>query len=371
MSGTLGGVVGDLEAALDLIRRLPPHNVEKNLEILTDLLPAKSTALRTIVDVPSTKRVCPVTNREFLTCTHNQFSSEVINSHHLEENNSNNNKEPCPDKIYSTGSPIIKESTGDSQCNDYHRSPWADVYVNGKGQIKTDEFIKLRSDRARRLELIANDAFSTYCNLYYDSAAISSAYFWDLSSDASELCPRKETNEIDDKNHSDAHDTESAPTNPEQTNKYSGVAGAILIKKCSDEDQSCWDSMHIVEISHAHYRLTSTISLQLATTIAGLDNFMISGVITRQNQSTRTLPTSTSTGVLSDSEIDRLDVAALGSLVEQMESRLRSSIQEIYFGATHDLVNEIRPVVPAGFLRHQNDLQREMAERLKARHVAD
>jgi len=71
------------------------------------------------------------------------------------------------------------------------------------------------------------------------------------------------------------------------------------------------------------------------------------------------------------SAVDRYDVASIGALVEEMESRVRSSLHEIYFGATHDVVNEIRPVVPAGYLRHQGDLQREMAERLKSRRLIE
>lgn len=36
------------------------------------------------------------------------------------------------------------------------------------------------SAKTRRLEVAANEAFSTYANLYYDSGVISSVYFWDV-----------------------------------------------------------------------------------------------------------------------------------------------------------------------------------------------
>lgn len=54
----------------------------------------------------------------------------------------------------------------------------------------------------------------------------------------------------------------------------------------------------------------------------------------------------------------------LGSLLEESESRLRNDLQSIYFGRTHDIVNELRSAVPDGFLRNQSDLREEMMSRL-------
>lgn len=192
------------------------------------------------------------------------------------------------------------------------------------------------SDKLRHLEVIANEAFNTYRSLYYEGG-VSSVYVWDVITDGDPSCK-------------------------------SCFAAAILIKKETegeaDDDSSLlrngsWDSTHIIEVEvierKASYKLTTTVMLHLDTVVPKLDSFLLSGSVTRQTEQVITLLTS---------DNDEEHVANMGRLVEDMESRMRSSLQEIYFGKTHDVVNEIRPVVPAGFLRHQADLQREIAGRL-------
>lgn len=64
--------VGQLEAALDLLRRLPPQQIEQNLEVITKLLPDETPRLLKMVDVPSNVMLCPSSQREFLLCDHNR-----------------------------------------------------------------------------------------------------------------------------------------------------------------------------------------------------------------------------------------------------------------------------------------------------------
>lgn len=291
MSSEDGG--GAVEAALDLLRRLPPQKVKENLQSVIQLLPEHTAELLNIVDVPTNVRVCEQTNREYLACDYNRDGNS-------------------------------------------YRSPWSNQYdpplVGREGLCPPERF--------RRLEVLANDAFATYHSLYYEGG-LSSVYVWEVSS------PKNNTN---------------------------CFAAAILIKKETDSGEvirsGAWDAIHVVEVeaeaqpeaagagakgsNQAIYKLTTTIILHLDTLLAKLDSFVLSGSMTRQEQ--QRLPLATGT--------DEEHIVNIGRMVEEMESRMRSSLQEIYFGKTHDVVNEIRPVVPAGFLRHQVELQKEMAGRL-------
>lgn len=54
-------------------------------------------------------------------------------------------------------------------------------------------------------------------------------------------------------------------------------------------------------------------------------------------------------------------------MLENAEGSLRSDLQTVYFGRTHDIAIELRVAVPDGYLRHQNDLREEMMARLAQR----
>lgn len=280
------GRVGALEAALDLLRRLPPQAVEENLLSLLQLLPGQAAQLLNTVDTPSKIRVCPTTNREYLACDYNR--------------------------------------DGDS-----FRSPWSDAY---DPPLPAADGIHPPAP-LRTLEIVANEAFDTYRSQYYEGG-ISSVYFWNV------------------------------PSRP------AAFAAAVLLKKVSEGGGAlrlgAWDAIHVLEVEGAEgegetsalYKLTTTIILHLDTAVPRLDEFILSGNVTRQSESRLVLPAGGSPAE---------HVANMGRMVEEMESRMRGALQEIYFGKTHDVINEIRPVVPAGFLRHQADLQREMASRLQSR----
>merc|ERR1712106_323280 len=121
-----------------------------------------------------------------------------------------------------------------------------------------------------------------------------------------------------------------------------GFAGVILIKKAGDGDskkiKGCWDSIHVVEVQEkssgrsAHYKLTSTSMLWLQTNKARSGTMNLGGSLTR--------------------------------LVEDMENKIRNTLNEIYFGKTKDIVNGLRSVVPLADANKTRDLQKELLQTL-------
>nr|XP_051700823.1 F-actin-capping protein subunit beta-like [Oryctolagus cuniculus] len=149
--------------------------------------------------------------------------------------------------------------------------------------------------------LEANNAFDQYRDLYFEGG-VSSVYLWDLGH---------------------------------------GFAGVILIKKAgggSKKIKGCWESIHVVEVQEkssgrtAHYKLTSTVMLWLQTNKSGSGTMNLGGSLTRQMEKDETV---------SDCSPH---IANIGRLVEDMENKIRSMLNEIYFGKTKDIVNGLRSV---------------------------
>eukprot|EP00163_Fabomonas_tropica_P033695 TRINITY_DN8977_c0_g1_i1.p1 TRINITY_DN8977_c0_g1~~TRINITY_DN8977_c0_g1_i1.p1 ORF type:complete len:140 (-),score=25.54 TRINITY_DN8977_c0_g1_i1:986-1405(-) len=119
-----------LNCALDLMRRLPPTDVQDNLAGLVDLVPDLTEDLLSSVDQPLEINICAQTGREYLACDFNR--------------------------------------DGDS-----YRSPWSNEF-----DPPLDDGV-LPSDDLRQMEIAANDIFNHYREMYY-AGGVSSAYFWDL-----------------------------------------------------------------------------------------------------------------------------------------------------------------------------------------------
>uniref|UniRef100_A0A8C0UZ54 F-actin-capping protein subunit beta n=1 Tax=Cyanistes caeruleus TaxID=156563 RepID=A0A8C0UZ54_CYACU len=245
-----------LDCALDLMRRLPPQQIEKNLSDLIDL--ALSVCL-SVSGVPCSD--CPF---------------------------------PCPPG----------------------RSPWSNKYDPPL------EDGAMPSARLRKLEVEANNAFDQYRDLYFEGG-VSSVYLWDLDH---------------------------------------GFAGVILIKKAGDGSKKikgCWDSIHVVEVQEkssgrtAHYKLTSTVMLWLQTNKTGSGTMNLGGSLTRQMEKDETV---------SDSSPH---IANIGRLVEDMENKIRSTLNEIYFGKTKDIVNGLRSVQTFADKSKQEALKNDLVEALK------
>jgi len=171
-------------------------------------------------------------------------------------------------------------------------------------------------------------AFSSF--RYYEGGA-SSVYFWDLDN--------------------------------------TSFAACVLFKKDAQQlkklEAGNWDAIHVIEVrplggsNKTTYKLTSTIMLRIATdhsvaTNAGKLN--LSGSLTRQIESTLECEGGQSG-----------HIANMGRLVEDMENRMRDTLQAVYFGKTKAVVNGIYKGVSGGLDKQKAELakalQAEMARR--------
>lgn len=255
-----------LDSALDLLRRLPPSNIGENLILLSKLLPLKTVKIiENSVDIPLEIAVCPQTKGEFLCSPLNRISPST------------------------------------------YRSPWTHQPEN---------------ENHKKIEILAQDSFSTFRQLYYDGGITSVFVLDDFS--------------VMDNSQNIINNT---------------FILAILIKNIIDN--SIWDSIHICTVKPMAEATKNTFSYSLNSTILlhfgdGKDLLLSGSVCKESTMKTITLP----------NESPEEHVISIGRIVEEVEGRLRSEIQEIYFGRTHDLINDIRDgsLIPEGFLRNQQDL---------------
>jgi hypothetical protein len=128
----------------DLLRRLNPKHTTQHLQSLITLAPDLTEDLLSSVDQPLTIRRCKQTGRDYLLCDYNR--------------------------------------DGDS-----YRSPWSNEFdppldggVTGDGGAGDGAGAAgVPSDKVRRMEVKANEAFDVYRELYYEGG-VSSVYFWNL-----------------------------------------------------------------------------------------------------------------------------------------------------------------------------------------------
>lgn len=267
-----------LDCALDLMRRLPPQQIEKNLCNLIDLIPSLEDDLLTSVDQPLKVAFDKSANREYLLCDYNR--------------------------------------DGDS-----YRSPWSNTYSPPVEEGSTP------SERMRAMEIEANEAFDHYREMYYDGG-VSSVYTWELDH---------------------------------------GFAAVVLIKKVSDGGNrtvtGCWDSIHVVEVQEkssgrsAHYKLTSTAMLWLQTDKSRSGLMNLGGSVTRQVESDFPISDNSS------------HIGNIGKMVEDMENKIRSTLDDIYFGKTKDVAYKLRSTVPLDSLANQDMLRMDLEAALRNRAV--
>ncbi|KAJ5086118.1 hypothetical protein N7532_010889 [Penicillium argentinense] len=219
-------------ALSDLLRRLNPRDTKKNLNAINSIVPELQEDLLSSVDQPLEVRRCPQTNRDYLLCDYNR--------------------------------------DGDS-----YRSPWSNEFDPPL------EDGTVPSEKVRKLEVAANEAFDVYRELYYEGG-VGSVYFWDL----------------DD-----------------------GFAGVVLLKKGvtpGSQSSGEWDSIHVFEATDrarsSHYKLTSTVILHLANQSDALGDMDLSGNMTRQ--------------VEADLPVEQGDASHIAN--------------EVYFGKAKDVVGELR-----------------------------
>ncbi|XP_047341751.1 probable F-actin-capping protein subunit beta [Impatiens glandulifera] len=251
-----------MEAAMGLMRRMPPKHTETALSALLSLLPDHSSDLLSQVDQPLQILRDVESGKEFILCEYNRDA-------------------------------------------DSYRSPWSNKYHPSL------EDAPYPSPELRQIEIEANDIFAIYCDQYYEGG-ISSVYLWE----------------------DDAKD---------------GFVACFLIKKEGPKmgqarrgnmKEGAWEAIHVIEVSGeddgmAHYCLTSTVMLSMTTKDDSSGSFNLSGSIRRQMN----MNLSVSEGHLCN----------MGKMIEEMESKLRNSLDQVYFGKTQEMVCTLRP--PAELLQ--------------------
>jgi len=258
-----------LDCALDLMRRLPPAQIEDNLAGLIDLVPDLVEQLLSAVDQPLKVAHDSVSRRDYLLCDYNRDF-------------------------------------------DSYRSPWSNKYDPPLDDGATP------STDLRKFEIGANEIFDIYRDLYFEGG-VSSVYCWDL----------------DD-----------------------GFASCILIKKVQDQSKKgqpmkgSWDSIHVVEIqdhkTKAHYKLTSTVMLNIETETASTGRVSLAGSLTRQDE--KDYPVTDAAP----------HVCNIGRMVEDMEIKLRTTLEQIYFSKTKDIVSDLRSVLSTATMNQRKELQRQL-----------
>lgn len=185
---------------------------------------------------------------------------------------------------------------------DSYRSPWSNAYYPPL------EDGTAPSETLRSLEVAANNVFAAYREQYYEGG-VSSVYLWDGEEERS-------------------------------------FAGCFLIHKASDDGkrglltEGYWDAIHVVEAQEdaegkrAEYKLTSTVMLHLATKTgddggaAAARNLRMSGSLTRQEEQ--------------EASMAEGHLVNIGVMIEEMEAKLRSSLDHVYFAKTQQVVSVLR-----------------------------
>lgn len=174
------------------------------------------------------------------------------------------------------------------------------------------------------MEEALNNGVDVYRELYYEGG-VSSAYLWELED---------------------------------------GFAGVVLFKK--EVGEAGWDSIHVLEVAEkagqrkAHYKLTSTVILDLGMKgKGGVDTLELAGNLTRQQQTELPLQG------LSDAQIETSHVGNIGRLVEEMETKMRNLLQEVYFGKARDVVGDLRSMRSLSDVEGDRKQQREVMSKIQ------
>jgi capping protein beta len=265
-----------LDCALDLMRRLPPHQGEENLAGVIDLVPHLMEDLLSSVDQPLKIAHDSTAKRDYLLCDYNR--------------------------------------DGDS-----YRSPWSSKYDPPLPDGNQP------SPQLRTMEVQMNEVFDIYRELYYEGG-VSSVYAWD----------------IDD-----------------------GFAACILFKKTQDQSKKGqpmkggWDSIHVMEVQDrkktAHYKLTSTVMLFLETESDATGNVRLAGSLQRQEER--------------DSAVNEQNphMTNIGKMIEEMENKLRQTLETIYFGKTKEVCSTLRSQLILSEVERRKDASRNIHTQIGAK----
>lgn len=180
---------------------------------------------------------------------------------------------------------------------DSYRSPWSNKYFP---EIE-DGFVP--TQRLRQMEVEANHVFDIYRKLYFEGGH-SSVYFF----------------------------------NTEEKDEKSFGACFLIHKDVAAQkglSSGIWDSIHVFEVNEQQdkkgsyeYKLTTTVmvSMKVSNDLVGDAN--LSGSLTQQ---------STQTHVVDDK--DKTHICNLGRMIEEIELKIRNSIEAVYIQKTREVIN--------------------------------
>jgi len=182
---------------------------------------------------------------------------------------------------------------------DSYRSPWSNAYF----PALDDGFMP--SSKLRAMEVEANKVFDVYRKLYFETGH-SSVYFF-------------------------------------ETDEKSGDAfgACFLIHKDVEEkkgglDRGWWDSIHVFDVREDSkkgtfvYKLTSTVMVSMVIKDASVGQVDLSGSMTKQETKKSAVNATSS------------QLANMGKMLEEMELRIRNSIEGIYIQKTREVINGMR-----------------------------
>ncbi|ELW68550.1 F-actin-capping protein subunit beta [Tupaia chinensis] len=394
-----------LDCALDLMRRLPPQQIEKNLSDLIDLESIVGAASQE-ADVASISTV-----QHHPTNTGGPASTIRGTVAHTAQ--------PCPEERRPHG-----------------RSPWSNKYDPPL------EDGAMPSARLRKLEVEANNAFDQYRDLYFEGG-VSSVYLWDLDHGFAGVILIKKAGDgskkikgcwdsihvVEVQEKSSGRTAHYKLTSTVmlwlQTNKSGsgtmnlggsltrqkmvcqlaekGVAGGgcrAVHKKTGDKgldratQEGCRDKPVVRTLAKpvsAHSRRSQDSWLPRATAAWSSpgDRLYVDSqcellsarpraghLVTPSSLQWAGLGPSPQTGrsagpMEKDETVSDCSphIANIGRLVEDMENKIRSTLNEIYFGKTKDIVNGLRSVDAIPDNQKFQQLQRELSQVLTQRQI--
>jgi len=181
---------------------------------------------------------------------------------------------------------------------DSYRSPWSNQYF----PPLDDGFMP--NSKLRAMEVEANKVFDVYRKLYFETGH-SSVYFFET-----------------DERSADA------------------FGACFLIHKDVEEkkgglDRGWWDSIHVFDVTEDKkgtyvYKLTSTVMVSMVIKDSTVGQVDLSGSMTKQE--TKKQPVNAANTQLSN----------MGRMLEEMELRIRNSIEGIYIQKTREVINGMR-----------------------------
>lgn len=128
----------------------------------------------------------------------------------------------------------------------------------------------------------------------------------------------------------------------------SAVAGNKFVK------QGEWDSIHVVEVRNegaakAHYKLTTTVMLNMGVDNTQVGDTNMCGSLTRQVQALyRCVFHNCVTLAFTQTELSsavnetKTHLANIGRMIEDLESEMRMNLNQLYILKTREIVNSIR-----------------------------